>query len=204
LANSDQSVPDPIVAGEITSQLVRWRAGDEQALAVLAPLIYPELRKVAAMQLRREGHAHTWQPTELVNETFIRLMGNQPNAAGRVHFFAVAARLMRQILVDHARRRLASKRGDGKTPIVLEEILHKITHKQDEVIVALHDALTELAALDARKAKVVDLRFFGGMTHQEIADYVGVSLATVGNDLRFAEAWLKREMGPDLAAWDIN
>jgi RNA polymerase sigma-70 factor, ECF subfamily len=121
-----------------------------------------------------------------------------------VHFFAVAARLMRQILVDHARRRLASKRGDGKTPVVLEEILHKITHKQDEVIVALHDALTQLAALDARKAKVVDLRFFGGMTHQEIADYVGVSLATVGNDLRFAEAWLKREMGPDLAAWDIN
>lgn len=203
-SNSDQSFPDESLAGEITSQLVRWRGGDEQALDVLAPLIYPELRKVAAMQLRREGHAHTWQPTELVNETFVRLMGNKPDAGGRMHFFAITARLMRQILVDHARRRLASKRGDGKISVGLEEILHKIAHKQDEVIIALHDALTQLAVLDERKAKAIDLRFFGGMTQQEIADYCQVSVATVANDLRFAEAWLRREMGPGMDSWDMR
>jgi len=198
------SIPNESVTGEITRQLIRWQAGDEQALADLAPLIYPELRKVAAMQLRREGHAHTWQPTELVNETFIRLMGNSPNSIGRMHFFAVAARLMRQILVDHARRRLASKRGDGKSPVDIEEVLHKIAHKQDEVIVALHDALTQLAVMDERKAKVVDLRFFGGMTQQEIADYCNVSVPTVANDLRFAEAWLRREVGPNLGTLEVS
>jgi len=204
LTVSDQSTPDENVAGEITSQLIRWHSGDKEALAVLAPLIYPELRKVAVMQLRREGHAHTWQPTELVNETFIRLMGNKPDAGGRIHFFAVSARLMHQILVDHARRRLAFKRGDGKAPVCLDEVLHKIAHKQDEVIISLHDALTQLAVLDERKANVVDLRFFGGMTQQEIADFCGVSVGTVANDLRFAEAWLRREMGPDMDSWEMS
>jgi RNA polymerase sigma factor (TIGR02999 family) len=190
--------------GEITRQLLRWQSGDEAALEGLAPLIYPELRKVAAIQLSREGKAHTWQPTELVNETFIRLMGNQPSVAGRNHFFAVVARLMRQILVDHARRRLAAKRGDGTVPVDLNEILNRITHKEDEIIVALHDALTHLAAIDERKAKVVDLRFFGGMTQQEIADYCGVSIPTVVSDLRFAEAWLRREIGPGLGTLEVD
>jgi RNA polymerase sigma factor (TIGR02999 family) len=192
------SSPTEDVAGEITRQIQRWRGGDEAALTDLAPLIYPELRKVAAIQLRREGSAHTWQPTELVNETFLRLMGNQPNINGRNHFFAVVARLMRQILVDHARRRLAAKRGDGLAPVGLDEVLGRITHKEDETIVALHDALNQLAAIDERKAKVVDLRFFGGMTQQEIADFCGVSVPTVANDLRFAEAWLRREIGHDI------
>jgi RNA polymerase sigma factor (TIGR02999 family) len=189
--------------GEITRQLTRWRGGDEAALEDLAPLIYPELRKVAAMQLSREGKSHTWQPTELVNETFIRLMGKQPSVSDRTHFFAVAARLMRQILVDHARRRLAAKRGDGIIPVELDEVLHRITHKEDEVIVALHDALNQLATLDPRKAKVVDLRFFGGMNQQEIADFCGVSIPTVAADLRFAEAWLRREIGPGLGPLEI-
>ena len=191
------------MAGEITRQLARWQDGDEGALEDLAPLIYPELRKVAAIQLRREGSSHTWQPTELVNETFIRLMGNQPNVNGRSHFFAVVARLMRQILVDHARRRLAAKRGDGKVPIGMDEILNQITHKEDEAIVALHDALNQLAVLDERKARVVGLRFFGGMSQQEIADFCGVSVPTVANDLRFAEAWLRREISPGLGTLGV-
>jgi len=196
--------PSDDVAGEITRQLLRWQNGEEDALAELAPLIYPQLRKAAAIQLGREGGAHTWQPTELVNEAFIRLMGNQPGVKGRDHFFAVVARLMRQILVDHARRRLASKRGDGKKPLELKEILNRITHKEDEVIIALHDALTELAAFDERKAKVVDLRFFGGMTQAEIASYIGVSVLTVASDLRFAEAWLRREIGPGLGTLEVD
>jgi RNA polymerase sigma-70 factor (ECF subfamily) len=198
------STPNEGVAGEITRQLDRWQAGDEGALDSLAPLIYPELRRVAAIQLNREGSLHTWQPTELVNETFLRLMANQPNVAGRNHFFAVVARLMRQILVDHARRRLAAKRGDGKIPVELDEVLHQITHKEDEVIVALHDALTQLAAFDERKAKVVDLRFFGGMSQQEIAEVCGVSVSTIANDLRLAEAWLRREVGPGLGVLEVD
>jgi RNA polymerase sigma factor (TIGR02999 family) len=190
--------------GEITRHLLRWRSGDEAALAELAPLIYPELRRVAAIQLSREGSSHTWQPTELVNEAFIRLMGSQPNVGDRNHFFAVVARLMRQILVDHARRRLAAKRGDGAVPVELDEILNQFTHKEDEIIVALHDALTQLASIDERKAKVVDLRFFGGMTQQEIADYCGLSVPTVVSDLRFAEAWLRREIGPGLGTLEVD
>jgi RNA polymerase sigma-70 factor (ECF subfamily) len=191
-------------AGEITRQLSRWQGGDAAALDELAPLIYPELRKVAAMQLSREGKSHTWQPTELVNETFLRLMGAQPSVADRNHFFAVAARLMRQILVDHARRRLAAKRGDGVVLVELDEVLHRITHKEDEIIVALHDALNQLAILDERKAKVVDLRFFGGMNQQEIADFCGVSVPTVAADLRFAAAWLRREIGPGIGSLEIS
>jgi RNA polymerase sigma-70 factor (ECF subfamily) len=198
------SHPTEGAGGEITRQLRRWQSGDEAALAELAPLIYPELRRVAAIQLSRERGLHTWQPTELVNETFIRLMGNQPNVGGRNHFFAVVARLMRQILVDHARRRLAAKRGDGMVAVDLNEILYQITHKEDEIIVALHDALTHLAAIDERKAKVVDLRFFGGMTQQEIADYCGVSVPTVVGDLQFAEAWLRREIGPGLGTLEVD
>lgn len=198
------SNPSEGTGGEITRQLLRWQDGDEAALSELAPLIYPELRKVAAIQLSREGKSHTWQPTELVNETFLRLMGNQPNVAGRNHFFAVVARLMHQILVDHARRRLAAKRGDGAIPVDLDEILNRITHKEDEIIVALHDALTQLAVFDERKAKMVDLRFFGGMTQQEIADYCGVSVPTVASDLRLAEAWLRREIGPELGPLEVD
>jgi RNA polymerase sigma factor (TIGR02999 family) len=197
------STPNDSVSGEITRQLKRWKDGDESALSDLAPLIYPELRKVAAIQLSREGSAHTWQPTELVNETFLRLMGNHPSASGRSHFFALAARLMRQILVDHARRRLAAKRGDGIIPVDIDDVLHQITHKEDEIIVALHDALTRLAVFDERKAKVVDLRFFGGMNQQEIAEYCGVSVPTVANDLRFAEAWLRREVGSDMGTLEV-
>ena len=192
------------VSGEITRQLIRWQGGDDAALEDLAPLIYPELRRAAAMQLRREGSAHTWQPTELVHETFIRLMGNQPNITNRNHFFAVVARLMRQILVDHARRRLAAKRGDGKIPVDIDEILDRITHKEDEIIVALHDALDQLAVLDERKAKVVSLRFFGGMSHKEIAEFRGISVPTVANDLRFAEAWLRREIGAGMGSLEVK
>jgi RNA polymerase sigma factor (TIGR02999 family) len=197
------AIPKDGIAGEITRQLKRWQDGDEGALAALTPLIYPELRRVAAIQLSREGSAHTWQPTELVNETFLRLMGNQPSVSGRSHFFALAARLMRQILVDHARRRLAAKRGDGIIPVELDEVLDRITHKEDEVIVALNDALTRLAAFDERKARVVDLRFFGGMNQQEIADYCGVSVPTVASDLRLAEAWLRREVGSDMGTLEV-
>jgi RNA polymerase sigma-70 factor, ECF subfamily len=190
-------------AGEVTRHLKRWRNGDPAALADLTPLIYPELRRLAAIQLSRES-SPTWQPTELVNEAFVRLMGNNPDVASRGHFFAIAARLMRQILVDHARRRMAGKRGEGKELVDLDQVLHLAAHKEDEIVVALHDALGELALVDERKAEAVELRFFGGMSHQEIADFCGISVPTVVRDLRMAEAWLRRQIGPEAAALELK
>jgi RNA polymerase sigma factor (TIGR02999 family) len=191
-------------AGEVTRHLRRWRSGDPSALAELTPLIYPELRRLAAIQLRRESGPHTWQPTELVNEAFVRLMGNNPDVGSRGHFFAVAARLMRQILVDHARRRMASKRGEGRELIELDQVLHLATHKEDEIVVALHDALGQLALVDQRKAEAVELRFFGGMSHREIAEFCGTSVPTVVRDLRMAEAWLRREIGTEAATLELK
>jgi RNA polymerase sigma-70 factor (ECF subfamily) len=190
-------------AGEVTRHLKRWRNGDPAALSEITPLIYPELRRLAAIQLSRE-FGHTWQPTELVNEAFVRLIGNNPDVASRGHFFAIAARLMRQILVDHARRRMAGKRGDGKELIELDQVLHLAAHKEDEVVIALHDALGELALIDERKAEAVELRFFGGMSHQEIADFCGVSVPTVVRDLRMAEAWLRRQMGHQAESLELK
>ena len=181
-------------APQVTQILLDWKKGDEQAMARLTPLVYDELRRLAAHYLRDEHAADTLQPTALVHEAYIRLVGqNMPDWQCRSHFFGVAAHLMRQILVDHARKHRSAKRGDGAPMITLDDRLAVPVSKSNEVI-ALDDALTSLAASDERKAKVIELRYFAGLSMEETAQTLGVSVATIGREQRLAEAWLHREM----------
>src|SRR5215831_8524288 len=181
-------------APEVTQILQDWKNGDEQAIARLTPIVYDELRRLAAHYLRDEHAADTLQPTALVHEAYIRLVAqNMPDWECRSHFFGVAAQLMRQILVDHARKHRSAKRGDGVPVITLDERLAVPVARSNEVI-ALDDALTSLAATDERKAKVIELRYFAGLSVEETAQTLDISVATVGREQRLAEAWLHREM----------
>lgn len=180
-------------AGAITRLLVEWRAGDETALERLTPIVYHELHRLAAAYLRRERPDHTLQPTALIHEAYVRLVQQHlPALTSRAHFFGLAAHLMRQILVDFARARKAGKRGSGNQ-VELDEARHVSIQPSDDVLV-LNDALVRLAAFDARKARVVELRYFGGLSRDEVAEALGLTLATVKRDLALAEAWLRREM----------
>jgi RNA polymerase sigma factor (TIGR02999 family) len=177
----------------VTVLLQAWARGDRAALQQLTPMIYAELRRLAGGHLKRERQGHTFSPTDLVAEAFLRLAGgDHPAYEHRLQFFAVAARHMRRILVDHARRRIADKRDAGEVHVTLDVAL--IPDDRPEALVALDDALDALAAADERKAKVVELRYFGGMELKEIASTLGVHENTVARDLRLAEAWLHREM----------
>jgi RNA polymerase sigma factor (TIGR02999 family) len=179
---------------QVTQLLHDLRLGDPHAVDALIPIVYGELRKLAAHYLRDERAALTLQPTALVNEAYMRLVAQEmPDWEGRSHFFGVAAHLMRQILVDHARRHRSQKRGGGVVPVTLEEAIAFAPSKSDDII-ALDDALTRLAAEDERKARVIELRFFGGMTADETAKALNISVATVGREQRLAEAWLHREL----------
>ncbi len=172
--------------------LERWRGGESEALEALVAVVYDELRRLAGRQLRRERIDHTLQPTSLVNEAFLRLLGGSsvhPN--DRVHFFALAARTMRQVLVDHARRRAAGKRIIAEP---LEGQAEPGVAPASSDVLALHQALERLAVLDPRQAQVVELRHFGGLENQEIAAVLGISLATVERDWRIARLWLHREL----------
>jgi len=181
-------------APEVTQILQDWKNGDEQAIARLTPIVYDELRRLAAHYLRDEHAADTFQPTALVHEAYLRLVAqNMPDWECRSHFFGVAAHLMRQILVDHARKHRSAKRGDGAPVITLDERLSVPLQKNDDVL-ALDDALTSLAASDERKAKVIELRYFAGLSVEETAQALGVSVATIGREQRLAEAWLHREL----------
>ena len=175
----------------VTQLLVDWRAGNEGALDQLMPLVYEELRRVARRHMRSEG-VITLQATALVNEAYIRLVDMEVEWQDRVHFFAIAASLMRRILVDEARRRRAVKRGGAEKPLPLEDVDAPV--EPDEELVALDDALTDLAKVDERKAKVVELRHFAGLTIAETAEAMGIGHATVERDLKMAYAWLNREM----------
>ena len=178
----------------VTQLLRDWRSGDEKALEALLPHVYQELHVVAAAYMRRERPGHTLHPTELLHETYLRLIGSDlPELENRRHFYALAARLMRQVLVDHARRHKADKRGSGQTALPIEEAVLYSKERAAE-FVALDDALEALAAFDPRKARVIELRFFAGFTADEIAEVVEVSPASVNRDLRFAEAWLQQEL----------
>ncbi len=180
---------------EVTQLLARWKNGDSAAEQVLTPLLYDELHKLARRYLQNERAADTLQPTALVNELYLRLIGQEhPDWQSRGHFFGVAAHRMRQILVEHARKHRAGKRGGGVAPVELNEMLCFAPGKSAEVL-ALDDALTALAAFDERKAKVIELRFFAGLSVEETAQALGISVATVGREQRMAEAWLRREMG---------
>ena len=178
----------------MTQLLSAWSRGDEDALNRLVPLVYDELRKLARAYLSRERPDHTLQPTALVNEAYLRLVDQTvPVLKNRSHFFGIAARLMRRILVEHARSRGAAKRGAGGAKISLDEIA-TLAGRDDSAIIEMDEALNQLEASDPRKARMIELRYFGGMTVEEIAETEGVSVATVGRGLRFAEAWLRRAM----------
>ena len=177
---------------EITRLLGEWAKGNQQALQELTPLVYGELRQLATSYLRKERRDHTLQPTALVHEAYLRLVDQKsPSWQSRSHFFAVAARLMREILVDHARRRQAGKRAGRKVP--LEEAV-SFERERSADLLALDSGLSALEKLDARKCKAVELRYFGGLSMDEIARTLDVSSVTVRRDLKLAEAWLHREM----------
>lgn len=177
---------------DITLLLARWAQGEEHALEELTPLVYREMRRLAAAYLRREKDALTLQPTALVHEAYLRLV-DQSHAEwqSRVHFYGVAARLMRQILVDHARRRNARKRAFIRVP--LDQAV-SFQPERSSVVLALDASLTALERIDERKCKAVELRYFGGLSMEEIARTLEVSENTVRRDLRMAEAWLHQEM----------
>jgi RNA polymerase sigma factor (TIGR02999 family) len=177
---------------EVTQLLAEWARGNQNALDDLTPLVYRELRQLAASYLRKERQGHTLQPTALVHEAYLRLVDQtNPSWQSRSHFFGVAARLMRQILVDHARRRQAGKRAGLKVP--LDEAV-SFQHQRSRDLLALDSGLNALEKLDARKCKAVELRYFGGLSMEEIAQALDVSPVTVRRDLRMAEAWLHQEM----------
>lgn len=175
---------------EVTTLLARWGEGDRGALESLTPLVYAELHRLAARALARERPDHTLQPTALIHEAFLRLHGGRPAACrDRLHFFALAARLMRRILVDHARALQAARRGAGAVRLSLDRI-GEIAAEEPADLVALDAALDELEAADARKARVVELRFFSGLSVEETAAALGVSGPTVILDTRLARAFL--------------
>ena len=178
----------------VTQLLVAWKDGSKEALDLLTPIVYSELRRLASHYLAGERAAMTLQPTALVHEAYLRLVAQSlPDWESRSHFFGVAAHLMRQILVDHARRRRTAKRGSGGEKVALDSIV-SFAPERDRDIEALDDALTALAAVDERKCKVIELRFFGGFSVEETAKALGISVATVGREQRMAEAWLHRSM----------
>ena len=179
---------------EVTGLLKAWTAGDEQALEKLTPLVYRELHRIARRCMAGQRPGHPFQTTELVNEAYLRLVNcAQMNWQHRAHFFAMSAQLMRRILVDMARSRGYQKRGAGVLPISLDEA-PSVCDQQDRSLVALDDALKELAAVDQRKSKVVELRYFGGLSIKETAEALSVSVETVVRDWRLAKIWLLREL----------
>ncbi|HWE52181.1 MAG TPA: sigma-70 family RNA polymerase sigma factor [Bryobacteraceae bacterium] len=186
-------MPEPPIEG-ITALLQAWGGGDEKALERLTPLVYPELRRIARQHLRRENAGNTLQPTALVHEAYLRLMdSNLAQWRDRAHFFAVCAQMMRRILVCAARRRIAAKRGAGCVVVELNESIDGVPMRDDQMIV-LDDSMDALARFDPRKAKVVELRFFGGLSVQETAEVLKTSEQTVLRDWRLARTWLAREM----------
>ena len=179
---------------EVTRLLLAWSQGDRSALEKLIPLVYDELHKMARRYMVREQAAHTLQTTALVNEAYLRMVDlRKVQWQNRAHFFAVSAQLMRRILVDFARSRNYQKRGGGKRKVTLDDALD-VSPKQDDDLVLLDDALNALAVVDDRKRKVVELRFFGGLTVEETAHVLEISSDTVMRDWKMAKVWLLREM----------
>ncbi len=190
---SSAPVPQPEQA--VTRLLLEWKNGSKEALDLLVPLVYEELRRLADRYLRDERSAMTLQPTAIVHEAYLRLVAQRlQDWESRAHFFGVAAHLMRQILVDHARRNKSAKRGGGAEKIPLQEALDGTPASPSTSIEQLDDALTALAAFDERKAKVIELRYFGGFDLEEVAQALGISSATVVREQRTAVAWLHREV----------
>ena len=206
----DPSTPQPV-----TQLLAQWRDGDERAFAQLSGIMYEELRQLAQRHLRRERSNHTIQKTALVNEAFVRLVGQQSvDWQSRAHFIGLASKLMRRVLVDYARARLANKRGGGAGALSLDEMAqpadadeapdttptalqHLDSHTQEEVS-AIDQALLRLEQIDARQSQIVEMRYFGGLTVEQTAEAIGISEATVKREWTLARAWLRRELGKNL------
>lgn len=193
---------DPVPDDRITKLLQRWSLGDREAADEILPLVYGELRRIAESHFRKERPGHTLQATALVHEAWLRL-SKEPGVhwKSRVQFFGLVAHLIRRILVDHARKHNRQKRGGGIRSVGLEEAAEVAAGRPPELI-ALDDALERLAAVDPRKAKVVELRFFAGLSVEETAEVLGVSVETVGREWRRARAWLYDDLAPEGAADD--
>jgi RNA polymerase sigma factor (TIGR02999 family) len=186
------SVPD------VTALLVEWSNGERKALEALLPAVYQELRAVAARQLRSERPGHTLQPTALVHEAYLRLVDQrEADWQSRAHFFGVAAQVMRRILVDHARRRNADKRGGGVERQSLENGAERVESDVDLSMVLCDDLLSRLSGIDSRLAQIAELRVFGGLTVEQAAHVLEVSVSTAKRDWRTAKAWLARELSSD-------
>lgn len=181
-------------SARVSKLLLNWGQGDQAAREALIPLVYDELRRLARRHLRRERPDHTLQSAALVNEAYLRLIRqDQPQWQNRAHFFGVAAQLMRHILVDHARNRMAAKRGAGAPRLTLDPEV-ALPQQREVDLVALDDALNQLATLDERQSRVVELRFFGGLSIEETSVVLEISAATVKREWATARAWLQREM----------
>ena len=179
----------------VTQLLMRWGDGDQSALEHLMPLVYDELRRLAAAYLRRERVGHTLQATALVNEAYMRLVDQKHTRwQNRAQFFGIAAQLMRRILVDHARQHLAEKRGGPEQQRLSLTHAEQVAGRQEVDILAIHETLNALARLDEQQSRIVELRFFGGLTIEETAEVLGISHATVERDWNLARAWLRREL----------
>ena len=181
--------------GGVTRLLLEWGAGDRAALDELVPLVLDELRRLALSYLRRERADHTLQPTALVNEAYLRLVNQQDvRWQSRAHFFGIAANLMRQILVDHARRRAADKRGGADRQRLSLTQAERVAEGEGVDVLALNEALERLSGFDPQQARVVELKFFAGLTIEETGEVLGLSHATIERDWKLARAWLKREL----------
>jgi RNA polymerase sigma-70 factor (ECF subfamily) len=184
----------PASTHTVTEMLQEWSGGDREALDKLIPIVYEELRRQASRYLQHERHGHTLQTTALVHEAYVRLVDQADvRWQNRAHFFAIAAEMMRRILVDHARKRRAVKRGGDELRVTLNEALNASGERNLDII-AVDEALTKLAALDRQQARVVELRFFGGLNVEETAEVLGVSARTVKRDWSVAKSWIRREL----------
>jgi RNA polymerase sigma factor (TIGR02999 family) len=181
---------------EVTRLPVSSGAEDETALEQLFPLVYEELRRIARRRMRREHEGHTLQTTALVNEAYIKLAGQRPQWQNRSHFFAIAARVMREVLIDYARTKQRGKRGGGVRPLSLDELVEGAVTPPVLLpeVIEIHEALERLAVLDPRQSRIVELRYFGGLTVEETAGVLGVSPSIVAIEWRLARGWLKAEL----------
>jgi RNA polymerase sigma factor (TIGR02999 family) len=180
---------------DVTKLLQDWSQGDPSALERLIPLVFEDLRQIASRMFRRESDGHTLQPTALVNEVYLRLMGQRKiHWANREQFFGVSALLMRRILVDYAKGRDAVKRGNGAVKLPLDEALGLAAVQENVNVVDLDEALSRLAEIDPRQSRIVEMRFFTGLSHEEIAEVLGLSVTTIKREWKTAKLWLYREL----------
>jgi RNA polymerase sigma factor (TIGR02999 family) len=193
MSNDEAPIAAAVGLGDVTVLLARWNQGDKSVLEQLTPLIYSDLLRVARARLRREYGECTLEPTALVHEAYLRLADQKKlHAENRVHFYAIAANTMRRVLIEHARKRAAQKRGGG-IRITLKTGMG-VAEERAPDLVLLDESLSRLSAIDARKSQVIEYKFFGGLSTEEIGQVLGISVATVGRELRLGQAWIRREM----------